>query len=77
MLGLRILIQIISGLFLSINYCGNIILAFNSYIYIRKIIENGLILQIIHAHFSSIIFIIIYLHIFKSLINKSFNKKII
>nr|YP_009332316.1 cytochrome b [Amphitetranychus viennensis]API67782.1 cytochrome b [Amphitetranychus viennensis] len=75
MLGLSMLMQIISGLFLSMNYCGNIMLAFNSYIYISKIIENGLILQMIHAHFSSIIFIIMYLHIFKSLMNKSFNKK--
>lgn len=49
--------------------------AFNSYIFLRKIINNGIILQITHAHFSSIIFIIIYLHIIKSFLNKSFNKK--
>lgn len=77
MLGLSIIIQTISGIFVSIHYCNNITLAFNSYIFLRKVIENGMILQITHAHFSSIIFIIIYLHILKSLLNKSFNKKII
>lgn len=75
MLGLRIVIQSISGIFVSIHYCNNTLLAFNSYIFLSKIIENGIILQITHAHFSSIIFIIIYIHIIKSLLNKSFNKK--
>lgn len=74
-LGLSIFIQTLSGIFVSIQYCNNTIIAFNSYIFIRKIIRNGIILQITHAHFSSIIFIIIYFHILKSLLNKSFNKK--
>lgn len=73
-MGLRILIQVISGFFLSIHYNSDIILSFFSYIFIRKIINNGLILQIVHAHFSSLIFVIMYIHILKSLINKSFNK---
>ena len=73
-LGLSIVIQVISGFFLSIHYNSDIILSFNSYIIIRKIIDNGLILQIIHSHFSSLIFVIMYIHILKSLLNKSFNK---
>lgn len=76
-LGLSIRIQVISGFFLSIHYNSDINLAFNSYILISKIFFNGLIIQIVHAHFSSIIFIIIYIHILKSLINKSFNKRFI
>lgn len=71
------LVQVISGFFLSMHYNSDIILSFNSYIIIRKIISNGLILQLVHAHFSSLIFIIIYFHIFKSLLNKSFNNKLI
>nr|YP_009051512.1 cytochrome b [Tetranychus malaysiensis]AIH15673.1 cytochrome b [Tetranychus malaysiensis] len=75
MLGVSMLIQTISGIFISMNYCNNINEAFNSYIFLSKIIKNGLIIQMTHAHFSSIIFIIMYLHIFKAMMNKSFNKK--
>uniref|UniRef100_B2CZ60 Cytochrome b n=1 Tax=Tetranychus urticae TaxID=32264 RepID=B2CZ60_TETUR len=75
LLGLSMVIQSISGIFVSMHYCNNTLLAFNSYIFLSKIIENGMILQMTHAHFSSIIFIIMYIHIMKSLLNKSFNKK--
>uniref|UniRef100_B2CZ57 Cytochrome b n=1 Tax=Tetranychus urticae TaxID=32264 RepID=B2CZ57_TETUR len=75
LLGLSMVIQSISGIFVSMHYCNNTLLAFNSYIFLSKIIENGMILQMTHAHFSSIIFIIMYMHIMKSLLNKSFNKK--
>nr|QWV61126.1 cytochrome b [Tetranychus evansi] len=75
MLGLSMVIQTISGFFLSMHYCNNTIMAFNSYIFMSKIIKNGMILQMTHAHFSSIIFVIMYIHIMKSLLNKSFNKK--
>nr|YP_009051499.1 cytochrome b [Tetranychus ludeni]AIH15660.1 cytochrome b [Tetranychus ludeni] len=76
MLGLSMVIQTISGIFISMHYSNSIMSSFNSYIFLSKIIENGIILQMTHAHFSSIIFIIMYIHILKSLINKSFNKKI-
>nr|YP_009051525.1 cytochrome b [Tetranychus phaselus]AIH15686.1 cytochrome b [Tetranychus phaselus] len=76
MLGVSMVIQTISGIFISMHYCNNTFMAFNSYIFLSKIIDNGMILQMTHAHFSSIIFIIMYLHILKSMINKSFNKKI-
>nr|ACB41354.1 cytochrome b [Tetranychus urticae] len=75
LLGLSMVIQTISGIFVSMHYCNNTLLAFNSYIFLSKIIENGMILQMTQAHFSSIIFIIMYIHIMKSLLNKSFNKK--
>nr|ACB41355.1 cytochrome b [Tetranychus urticae] len=75
LLGLSMVIQSISGILVSMHYCNNTLLAFNSYIFLSKIIENGMILQMTQAHFSSIIFIIMYIHIMKSLLNKSFNKK--
>lgn len=77
LLGLSILIQVISGFFISIHYNSEIVLSFNSYILLSKIINNGIIIQIIHGHVSSVIFIFIYIHIFKSLLNKSFNKKLL
>nr|AUT13592.1 cytochrome b [Tetranychus truncatus]AUT13605.1 cytochrome b [Tetranychus truncatus]AUT13618.1 cytochrome b [Tetranychus truncatus]AUT13631.1 cytochrome b [Tetranychus truncatus]AUT13644.1 cytochrome b [Tetranychus truncatus] len=75
MLGVSMAIQSISGVFISMHYCNNTLLAFNSYIFLSKVIINGMILQMTHTHFSSIIFIIMYIHIMKSLLNKSFNKK--
>nr|YP_002808558.1 cytochrome b [Panonychus ulmi]ACD02441.1 cytochrome b [Panonychus ulmi] len=74
MLGLSMSIQVISGFFLSMHYNSDMNLAFNSYILMSKIFFNGLIMQMVHAHFSSMIFIIMYIHILKSLMNKSFNK---
>nr|YP_010936737.1 cytochrome b [Stigmaeopsis nanjingensis]WKW93591.1 cytochrome b [Stigmaeopsis nanjingensis] len=74
LLGLSMFMQVLSGFFISMHYVSNIDLSFMSYIFMGKLISNGLILQLFHAHFSSIIFVIMYIHILKSLLNKSFNK---
>ena len=75
LLGIRMFIQVLSGFFLSIHYVNHIQYAFFSYITFPHFIKEGIILQIIHAHISSLIFIIIYVHILKRLLNKSFKKK--
>nr|YP_010936750.1 cytochrome b [Stigmaeopsis continentalis]WKW93604.1 cytochrome b [Stigmaeopsis continentalis] len=73
LLGLSMFVQVLSGFFLSMHYVAEINLAFFSYIFMGKLFLNGFMLQMVHAHFSSIIFIIMYIHILKSLLNKSFN----
>nr|YP_010625958.1 cytochrome b [Sininocellia chikun]WBK02704.1 cytochrome b [Sininocellia chikun] len=63
LLGLCLIIQIISGLFLAMHYCANIELAFNSVIHICRDVNYGWILRIIHANGASFFFFCIYFHI--------------
>lgn len=56
-------IQIITGLFLAIYYTPHVDLAFSSVISISRDINNGWILQNIHANGGTWFFICLYLHI--------------
>lgn len=56
-------IQIITGLFLSIHYCPNTEIAFNSISHIIRDVNRGWIFRRIHANGASLFFLIIYIHI--------------
>ena len=62
LLGLCLIIQIISGLFLSIHYCPNTELAFFRVIHIIQDVNYGWLIRLIHtngASFFSFVFIFI------------------
>lgn len=63
LLGLCLIIQIISGLFLAIHYTSDISLAFNRIIHICRNVNYGWILRTIHANGASLFFLCIYFHI--------------
>lgn len=63
LLGLCLIIQIITGLFLSIHYASNIELAFSSVCHISRDVNYGWIIRSIHANGASIFFLFLYLHI--------------
>lgn len=67
LLGLCLVIQILSGLFLSMHYSSNIELAFNSVEHIMRDVNAGWLLRYIHANGASFFFICLYLHIGKAL----------
>lgn len=67
LLGLCLIIQIITGLFLSIHYNADIINAFNRVNHICRDVNYGWILRIIHANGASLFFICIYLHVGRGL----------
>lgn len=71
-LGLFLIIQIISGLFLSIHYCPNINIAFNRISNIIKDINSGWLIRLIHINGASFYFFIIYLHIARNIFYYSF-----
>ena len=71
-LGIFLIIQIISGLFLSIHYCPNINLAFIRISNIIKDIYSGWLIRLIHINGASFYFILIYLHIWRNLYYYSF-----
>ena len=62
LLGLCLIIQIITGLFLAIHYVPNIELAFSSVAHISRDVNYGWIIRSLHANGASIFFLFLYLH---------------
>lgn len=75
LLGLCLIIQIITGLFLTIHYCANIELAFNRVSHICRNVNYGWLIRTIHANGASIFFICLYIHIGRGIYYRSFNLK--
>nr|QNV11654.1 cytochrome b [Coenosia mollicula] len=63
LLGLCLIIQIITGLFLAMHYTADINMAFNSVNHICRDVNYGWLLRTMHANGASFFFICIYLHI--------------
>nr|UPI55414.1 cytochrome b [Dysdercus evanescens] len=63
MLGVCLMIQLISGIFLAMHYTANIEMAFNSVIHICRDVNYGWLLRYSHANGASLFFICLYLHI--------------
>nr|ATD85831.1 cytochrome b [Diaphorina citri]ATD85844.1 cytochrome b [Diaphorina citri]ATD85857.1 cytochrome b [Diaphorina citri]ATD85870.1 cytochrome b [Diaphorina citri]ATD85883.1 cytochrome b [Diaphorina citri] len=63
LLGLMLMIQILSGLFLAMHFSANILIAFESVIHTCRDVNNGWMLRSIHSNGASFFFIFIYLHI--------------
>lgn len=72
LLGLCLVIQLITGIFLAIHYCPNIELAFNRVNHICRDVNYGWLLRTLHANGASIFFICIYLHIGRGMYYGSF-----
>lgn len=62
LLGICLIIQILTGLFLAIHYVPNIEIAFSSVAHISRDVNYGWIIRSIHANGASIFFFFIYLH---------------
>nr|ABY48656.1 cytochrome b [Xantusia wigginsi] len=67
LLGLCLLIQIFTGLFLAMHYTADITSAFSSVIHICRDVQYGWLIRNIHANGASIFFICLYLHIARGL----------
>nr|AND97195.1 cytochrome b [Statilia sp. FY-2016a] len=63
LLGLCLIIQIATGLFLAMHYSAHIDLAFSSVAHICRDVNYGWLLRTLHANGASMFFICIYLHI--------------
>nr|YP_002640534.1 cytochrome b [Aspidytes niobe]CAM35454.1 cytochrome b [Aspidytes niobe] len=63
LLGLCLMIQIITGIFLAMHYTANIEMAFNSVNHICRDVNYGWLIRTLHANGASFFFICIYLHI--------------
>nr|UQU72680.1 cytochrome b [Glyphis garricki]UQU72693.1 cytochrome b [Glyphis garricki] len=67
LLGLCLIIQILTGLFLAMHYTADISMAFSSVIHICRDVNYGWLIRNIHANGASLFFICIYLHIARGL----------
>lgn len=75
LLALCLIIQILTGLFLTIYYNANIDLAFYRVNYICRNVNYGWLIRTLHANGASFFFICIYLHIGRNIYYESFNLK--
>nr|WJW73929.1 cytochrome b [Copestylum sp. ECU3] len=63
LLGICLMIQILTGLFLAMHYTADISLAFNSVDHICRNVNYGWLLRTLHANGASFFFICLYLHV--------------
>nr|YP_010117790.1 cytochrome b [Diplonevra peregrina]QPN53563.1 cytochrome b [Diplonevra peregrina] len=72
LLGLCLIIQILTGLFLAMHYTADINLAFNSVNHICRDVNFGWFLRTLHANGASFFFICIYLHVGRGIYYNSY-----
>jgi ubiquinol-cytochrome c reductase cytochrome b subunit len=71
---LVLVIQIVTGIFLVMNYKPDAAKAFESVEYIMRDVPGGWIIRYMHSTGASAFFIVIYLHMFRGLIYGSYRK---
>lgn len=74
LLGLVLIIQLASGIFLAMHYTANVDLAFSSVEHIMRDVNYGWLLRYIHANGASMFFVMVYLHIGRGLYYGSYTK---
>lgn len=67
-------VQIITGVLLAIHYTASIDIVFENIEHIMRNVNNGWLIRYLHANSASFFFICIYLHIFRGIFYKSYNK---
>uniref|UniRef100_UPI0030FF1B61 cytochrome b n=1 Tax=Neopanorpa nielseni TaxID=1886482 RepID=UPI0030FF1B61 len=72
LLGLCLIIQVLTGLFLAMHYTAHIDLAFNSVTHICRDVNYGWLLRTLHANGASFFFICLYLHVGRGMYYNSF-----
>lgn len=73
LLGICLIVQILTGLFLAIHYIAHIDLAFSRVVHICRDVNYGWLLRTLHANGASFFFICIYLHIGRGIYYGSYN----
>nr|AXS65469.1 cytochrome b [Cucujoidea sp. 39 KM-2017] len=76
LLGLCLMIQIITGIFLAMHYCPNVDLAFNSVAHICRNVNYGWLIRTLHANGASFFFICLYMHIGRGIYYSSYQLKL-
>nr|ALO64462.1 cytochrome b [Hylaeus confusus] len=77
LLALYLVIQLITGIILSMHYCPNIYYAFDSIIHIMKDVKFGWLIRLIHMNGASMYFILMYIHLGRGIYYNSFKFHIV
>jgi len=72
LLGLCLITQILTGLFLAIHYAGDVLLAFNRVSHISRDVNYGWLLRATHANGASFFFVCLYLHVGRGIYYSSY-----
>nr|ACR03080.1 cytochrome b [Sphaerodactylus vincenti] len=67
LMGLCLMVQLTTGLFLAMHYTADISLAFSSIAHITRDVQHGWLIRNLHANGASMFFICLYLHIGRGL----------
>ncbi len=70
--GVMLVIMILTGVFLAMNYVPNVHYAFNSVERIMREVNYGWLIRYMHVNGASMFFIIVYIHMFRGLYYGSF-----
>lgn len=71
---LVLVIQIVTGIFLTMNYKPDATLAFYSVEYIMRDVAGGWIIRYMHSTGASMFFVVVYLHMFRGLLYGSYQR---
>ena len=71
---LVLVIQIVTGIFLTMNYKPDAHLAFWSVEYIMRDVAGGWVIRYMHSTGASMFFVVVYLHMFRGLLYGSYQK---
>nr|QEJ81563.1 cytochrome b [Rhagophthalmus giganteus] len=71
-LGMCLMMQIMTGLFLAMHYCPDVSLAFKSIIHICRDVNYGWLMRTIHANGASMFFLCMFIHVGRGLYYSSY-----
>jgi ubiquinol-cytochrome c reductase cytochrome b subunit len=71
---LMLVVQIVSGIFLTMHYKPDAALAFASVEYIMRDVDYGWLIRYVHSTGASLFFVVVYLHMFRGLIYGSYRQ---
>nr|AEP27649.1 cytochrome b [Platypus cylindrus] len=72
-LGMCLIIQLITGIFLAMHFCPNTMNAFESVVHICRDVNYGWLIRTLHANGASLFFICLYIHIGRGMYYSSYN----
>nr|YP_009172228.1 cytochrome b [Cyrtarachne nagasakiensis]ALF36385.1 cytochrome b [Cyrtarachne nagasakiensis] len=67
LLGIFLMFQILTGLFLAMQFSGSVILSFDSLIHMMRDVNYGWMMRIFHANGASFFFLFMYMHMGRGL----------
>ena len=74
LLGVCLIVQISTGIFLAMHYCADVSLAFASVDHIMRDVTYGFLLRYFHANGASLFFLCVYFHVGRGIYYGSYSK---